>query len=199
MDESMTIDEILISQQWAMFAPTTANDLLWDYPELQKVEPFKVLAIQPQKMLFVYFYGCKMSRAMDLIEDKERIRYALRMAWKDKVPQDIQRKYIDGKWGDDVQAAIDAMRAYEPEPRIVMKLMCLRMMGRLKRIMDKKEPSELKEVKDYLSAMSSAMALMKDLQPFMEHNAFGITTKTNKNDLLDRPGAMMEFLHNNDN
>ena len=193
----MNLEEIIDSKPWAMFTPGTKADLLTEYPELRSVEAFMQLSGSPKKMLFVYYYGSKMSRGRELVSDEDRITFAIRMAWGAKPPKEIMETYPVRKWGKDVSAAIHAMAGYEPEPRIAMKLTCMKLIGRVKALLDIPPPpdaSDYNMVSKYFSMLKDGMALMDTLTPMTEHAAFGVTEKR-ESTLREEEGAIMEILN----
>lgn len=195
MTEETTLEQLLSQPHWMMFLPSTARDAMSEFPELNKAEPFQRLIGKPQRFMFVLYYANRMSRAQELVDDRDRIRFALHMAYKGEVPADIERAYLNHKWGEDVTAAINAMRNYDPVPRMIMKATALMMMRRVKRILDMPPPAgaDWEDNGKYFKALKEGMALVDELQPLTEPNAYGIVRQSSEQ--LREEGAMMERLH----
>lgn len=199
MAEDTSIDALIATGRYSLWHPTSKGDLLLDYPDLRDVKEFMDVG-NPSKMLFVWFYACKTSRARELHDDTLRIKYALRAAWGPKPPKDIQEAFVNKKWGAVMQKAIDQMRTYEPEPRMKMKLICSQNLERVKQMLESNKdnkPSDWKETENYFSAIKQGVLLIQQLQPHTEFAALGVVEKTREQE--EEEGAIMEWLHNQDN
>ena len=92
-----------------------------------------------------------------------------------------------------MEEAIMAMRAYEPEPRMVMKLMAGEQIARVKQMMEDRteEPKTWEEKLEYVKFTKAGFDLLRDLQPLTEPSALGITIK-NVEQIEDEGMAMSE-------
>lgn len=173
-------DELIAKGRFQLFYPTSKGDILVDYPELRKVPSF--MALTPQQMIFVWWYAARWSPARELQEDKDRIAYAMRKAWP-MTPSDILKHYPEREWGAKVDAAIRDMMSYEPLPRVMMKVTCQRIIGKIKRVTEIDEP-KFQDFKDkteffrateaYLRAMKTGIDMLDSLLPYTEKGAFGV-------------------------
>lgn len=192
------IDLLIATGKYSLWHPTSKGDLLLDYPDLRDVVEF-VSVNNPRKMLFIWFYACRTSRARELTDDAQRIKYAVLAAWGNDPPRDILDEFTKKKWGPVVQAAIDKMRSYEPEPRMKMKLIASQNMDRVKNILESTDSEALtswREKGDYFSAVKQSIALIQELQPLTEFAALGVVEKTREQE--EEEGSIMERLHNMD-
>lgn len=174
--EAINIDELL-SRKYSLFHPRSKMDLMMDYPELRNIPALKL--DNPKKLLFVWAYACRCSRARELTDKRDRIRYAMHFAWGKNPPKDIRETYPEERWGQRVQEAIEAMNAFEPAPRMLMKVMAGAQMERVKKMMEerKDEPKTWDEKLDYVKFVKSGFDLLRDLQPLTEVSALGVVLK----------------------
>lgn len=195
LTDSATLDELLAQPHWMMFLPSTARDAMSQFPELNKEEAFQRLIGKPKQFLFVLHYANRMSRAMTLHDDRDRIKYALGLAYGKNVPKDIEKDYLNHKWGQDISAAINVMRNYDPMPRMLLKMTTIKVMQRVKRILDMPPPKgdDWEENDRFFRATKTGMALLEELRPLTEPGAYGIVAQTSEQ--LRAEGAMMERLH----
>lgn len=197
IDLDKSVEDIIAERQWTMFYPMSKAEIFLDYPELAKLPEFMALAGKPKQLRFVWFYACKASRARELHDDSDRIRYALLAAWDLEVPKEIETKYMARKWPDNVSKAIEVMRGYEMEPRLVRMISAQKMLRTVTTIVNRKPPAEgakWSEVGDYLDALKKAQALSDSLAQFTEPYAFGVSPK--KKEQVLEEGTIMERLHN---
>lgn len=177
-DAGSEIDRLLATGRYSMFNPTSTGDLVLDYPELRKVESFSNTKLKPRQMLFVWHYACRASRSQELVDDKDRIRYAVIKAWGKEFPQPIMDQYLSRQWGAEVEAAIRDMRGFEFGPRVRMKLQCAQVMERVEALLGQPAPPAKEgwgARNEYFKAVAAGMALQRELLPYTEHNAFGIS------------------------
>lgn len=194
--EDKTVEELIAERQWTMFYPMSKAEIFLDYPELARLPEFMALAGKPAQLRFVWFFACKASRARELHNESDRIRYAVLAAWDLEPPKDVMAKYLLKKWPPAVSAAIEVMRGYELEPRIIRMLSAQKMLRTIASIVNRPAPdarAKWSEVGDYLDALKKAEALNAELAKFMEPNAFGVTVK--KKEQEEQEGAIMERLH----
>ena len=178
MMKAIDIDALLNLHPYSMWQPKSKLDLFLDFPDLRTVPALKLDS--PKKLLFVWYYACRCSRAKELNEKRERITYAVKMAWGKRPPKDILEAYLEERWGKAVEEAISAMRTYEPEPRMIMKLMAGEQIIRIKQMMEDRtdEPKTWDEKLAYVKFTKAAFEQLRDLQPLTEPAALGITIKT---------------------
>jgi hypothetical protein len=193
----MTIDELMATQRYQLWNPNSKGDLLIEHPELRKVASF--MSLTPRKMLFVWWYACKWSPAMKLVDDKDRIGYSLFRAYGKRVPKDIDETFHKHTWGEEVSQAIADMSGFEPGPRVMMKLMCQDIMDKVKSILSEPAPSngDWSEAKEYFQALKLGQDLLNGLLPYIEKNAFGITVSDKTEE--EEEGEVIEWLHNTRN
>lgn len=154
------IDALLQENAYSMFMPNDRNDLLTDYPELQKVPSLR--AIKPKEVLFVWYYACKASPGVrKLHTEKERIEFAVRAAWETPTKEMLE-KYGNKKWGQAIDQAISDMRRYELQPRIINKLLCERIQRNIQDVIDTDMSMAVAwgDKKDALAAMDKAMDML---------------------------------------
>ena len=190
------IDNLIASGRFSLWHPSSKGDLFLDYPALRTVQEFKDLN-NPKKLLFVWFFACKTSRARELHDEQYRIKYALRAAWGEYPPKDVHDTYMKKQWGSAMDAAIAKMRSYEPEPRMRMKFIADQQIRKVQEMLETtsdKEMATWKEKDDYFSAVKSGAALIQQLQPLTEFSALGIVEKTEEQE--EEEGEVMEWLHN---
>lgn len=198
---STAVDEMIATKRFQMFNPTSKGDLRMDYPELWKIESFA--ALNPKKMLFVWWYAARWSPTMNITDEKDRIAYSLYRAYGSKLPKDIEEPYLKKNWGDEIAKAIADMRGFEPMPRVIMKLTCMDLMDKVKRLLGQAAPEEgengieWSDVKEYFQAVKLGMEVQNNLLPFTEHSAFGITQVESTEE--EEEGEIIEFYHNNRN
>lgn len=189
------IDILLATGKFSLFHPTSKGDLLLEYKELRQMESFMALE-NPKKMLFVWFYACKCSRARELHDEADRIQYAIHAAWKGRAPKEVTQEYPNRKWGTKVQAAIDDMRAYEPEPRILLKLMAMQTVEDVKKLFedDVNTLQDWDQKQKFIKARREGLELVRQLIPLLEERALGVVEKTVEQE--EEEGAVMSMLHN---
>jgi hypothetical protein len=175
---SITIDELIRKGSYAVFHPLSKLDLRFDHPELKDSKAMKL--DNPRKSVFVWHYANKCSRARELHDDRQRIAYAMRMAWGTKVPPEIKETYPERRWGQAVQEAIDQMRRYEPEPRMIMKLLAVREMEKVQKMLEENAeiPKTGSELEKYMKARQESFKLLDYLRPMTELLALGVTEIT---------------------
>lgn len=189
----ITPEELIASGQFSWCHPTSKGDLLLDYPMLREQQVFMDLD-SPRKLLFVWFYACKASRARELPDDKERIRYALMCAWGTKWPKEVNT-FIDGRWGKEVQDAIAVMRDIEPGPYIMRRVMCARDIDRVRRMLAEEPMENLPpdEKLKFFKAVQGGYELLDQLLAKVQEGSSGVVKKTEE--MVRVPGQIMELLH----
>lgn len=190
------IEYLMMLRRYSTFWPKSKNDLLMDYPELRKVKSFADID-NPRKMLFVYFYACRISPIVRVFqEDSKRIEAAMKEAWGKRIPKEIKDAYMQRDFGDEIANAIEDMRAYIPEGRVRMKLLFMRALERVQELMDG-DTSKLKDWDDigkYFKAMENGTELLKKLLPLAEERALGVTEAEDEED----DGEYMEIFTRED-
>lgn len=163
------------SGRYSLFHPGNKANLLSDFPELRKIASFMELD-SPKKLLFVWYYACKASPAREILDESERIRYALRKAWGDRVPKEIEEPYTRKGWGTEVGSAIADMAAYEPELRIRLKAVCKQHIEILENLITQRpKDGEYDKMQDYLKMVQVSLATVQQFMPLAEGKALGVT------------------------
>jgi len=172
----MTIEERLDIDRFSLYHPMTAVDLLMDYPELRKVGPFMRLRDKnPRKLVFVWWYACKASPAMMIVDDAQRIKYAMLKTWGERVPADVEKELVNRQWGADVSEAIASIRAYEPHMRVRMRLLAEIKFHEAQKLMEAPASAiEAGEKMEHFKMVAEGMKLIRDLLPMMEIGAHGV-------------------------
>ena len=173
-----TVDELIAEGRFSMWHLMSKGDMMIDYPEMRKYPAFT--AIKGAKLLFVWFYACRCSRAMELPNKKDRIKYAMRATWGDKIPKDVQETFPEERWGNAMHTAIDTMRAFQPGPRMMLKLVASQQIEKVKRLLDADigDLAEWSEKLEFIKASKAGTELIASLQPLTEHTVLGIVEKT---------------------
>jgi hypothetical protein len=189
----VTIDYLLATGRYSMFNPTSKGDLTLDYPELRKIPSFD--ALRPKHMLFVWHYACRASRASELHDDKDRMRYAVMRVWGRTPPKEIAETFMVGKWKKEIDDAIHDIRGFEVWPRLMMKLMCTQLVERVKRMLDAPvgELQGWDQKLEYFKAGKEGVALLQSIMPYTEHGVFGLSEVSD--DQEEEEGRVMEWLH----
>lgn len=195
MKDGERIDEALALRRYSMFFPGTRNDLLLEYPELRKVPEIAKLNDRPKWLLFVWYYACKASPVMDLIDDKARIELAVRAAFGDPAPKDIMAQCVSHKWDADVAEALVVMGRFELGVRTRNRLLVERVQKNIQAMLDK-DPKwlllqDIDIQKQYVDMASKAMPMLKGLQETAE-GGYGVK-ETEEKEL--KPGETMAHLH----
>ena len=129
-DKEKKIDSI---KNFSMFYPRTKNGLLYDYPELRKIESFEKL--NRTEMLFVWFYACKASPFSYEEDEKVKIEEALKASYG-RSYRGVFSKYVVGDFPEKTRAAIADMRKFEVGPRVKAKMMVEKIMQNYEEIID---------------------------------------------------------------
>lgn len=169
------VEDLSRYNRYALFQPRNKRNMLSDYPELKNLKEFTDLE-NPKKMVFVWYYACKVSPARDLHDDKERIRYAVSRAWNNRPPAGLLDEYLAHRWGVDVDDAIARMASYEPELRIRLKLACARHLQDFEKLVtEKPENTNFANMPDYIKIVKSSLELIQQMIPIAEGKAIGVT------------------------
>jgi hypothetical protein len=114
-----------------LFGPKTNKSLLRQYPELAQVKEFK--AISGDDLVFAWYLGNQSSPIdpdwEDAIKFKTAASYAIKEASK-------RQKYASGDIPENVKEAIEKMKAYSPEARMVAKRMIQTMFQNFQKLVD---------------------------------------------------------------
>lgn len=172
-----TVDELIATGRLSQWHPMSKGDLLVEYPELQDNPALKL--DNPKKLLFAWFYGHRCSRGMELHDDKDRIRYALLAAWGPRPPKEIAELYVEKRWGQAVQAAIDTMRGMNPGGRMAQKLIASQQIEKVKRILDANIDTlgTWEERLEFIKVAKAGTELIAQLLPLTEEKALGVVEK----------------------
>ena len=171
-------EQAVASGRYSLFQPSNKGNLLSDFPELRKVQSFMDID-NPRKMLFVWYYACKVSPARDILDDTDRIKFAMAKAWDGRVPKEIEGPYLKRAWGDEIAQAIADMSAYEPELRIRLKITCAQHIEILEGLISQKpKDGEWGNMLEYLKVVQQSLATVKEFMPLAEGKALGVTAVT---------------------
>lgn len=136
-----------------MFMPGSRDDLLLEYPELQDIPSMNALRGKPKELLFVWYYACKASPAMELNSHGERVEFALQAVYKGKAPEEVVLRYKDKRWSPEIGRAIPDMQAFELGVRVKNRLLLEKMQNDILFIIGSKDArgiSDTEEQKEYL-------------------------------------------------
>lgn len=190
-----TIESMLATRRYSMFFPGSRNDLLLEYPDLRSIPSIKKVGDKPKELLFVWYYACKASPAMALVDDRSRIEFALKAVWGDPVPADVHSRFINHKWGETVSMAIDDMRKFELGPRVMSKLIVERTIRNIAKLLDVDADSiasnDWDTKKAYMDVAVKGTQALMGLQAKADGD-FGVR-EVGEADL--RPGETMMALH----
>lgn len=195
MSDHQRIDDLLATRRYSMFFPGTRNDLLLEYPELRGIPSIRKAGDKPKDLLFVWYYACKASPAMELVDDKARIEFALKAVWGDPVPKDVHARFISHKWGEEVSAAIDDMRRFELGPRVRAKLLLERALDNMTALVDKSKyevaSMDIDDQKNYTAIVGKVLSDIMPRIKEMEGN-YGVRELGESE---YKPGEVMMNLH----
>lgn len=165
----------MLKRKFSLFWPHNKSDLLNDYTELRRLKVFTDL--EPRKMLFVWFYSCRISPIVQGIQDDtQRIEEAIKEAWGKNPSKEIKEKYLMRQWGPEMSRAITAMRGYIPGVRIRMKLLMTETVDKVQALLDA-DVSGLNtwtQKREYFDAVAAANKLFKEMLPMLEEGAMGV-------------------------
>lgn len=119
------------SEKIILFGPKTNKSLLRQYPELANVPEFK--AIAGEEVLFAWYFGNQSSPVDPDWSETIRFKTAASYAIKEEKKR---QKYATGDIPENVKKAIEKMRAYSPEARMVAKRMIQTIFNNFQKLVD---------------------------------------------------------------
>lgn len=126
------------TEEYSIFKPKSSRSIFFDYPELRKVEAFRTL--NPDDMLFVWFYACEVSPYFDIEKDRERVERCIEASYLRKGKKNITEKEAEnlknGKFTEKLQAAISEMFKFKVGPRVLGLKMLEKGFDNLQKILD---------------------------------------------------------------
>lgn len=144
---------LLATRRYSMFMPGSRDDLLLEYPELQDIPSMNALRGKPKELLFVWYYACKASPAMELTSHGERVEFATNAVYRGKPPLEVVQRYKDKRWSPEIARAIPDMQAFELGVRVKNRLILEKMQNDILFIIGSKDAMHIKnteEQKQYL-------------------------------------------------
>lgn len=186
---------LMMKRRYSLFWPKGRADLLLDYPDLRRVQAFMKLD-EPRKMLFVWFYACRISPIVENIpDDAGRIRESIKEAWRGKASPELIEKYTKKGWGPEVGAAIIAMRAYMADARIRLRLLLESNISRVQTLLegDVKGLVTWRQRREFFEAVTAGTDLIGKMLPMVEEDALGVVDITDEK--VWGEGKAMEVVH----
>lgn len=181
---------MLATRRYSMFMPGNREDLLVEYPELQDIPSFNALKGKPKELLFVWYYACKASPAMELNSHGERVEFALESVYKGKPPAEVIQRYKDKRWSPEIARAIPDMQGFELGVRVKQRLMVEFTLNNLLKIINVNvdELLTMEEKKEYADFAEKAMKVIANITQKAEGN-YGVKEIAIED---ESPGAVRE-------
>ena len=120
--------------KYSMFRPKSKRGLLADYPELK--DYFDTGGLNRSEMLFVWYYGCRVSPLFDLEDDRTKIEQCLDASFGYKITNEDREKWMSGGIPHKILEAIESMQKFQPGPRVRAMLMTERMLNNIEEIIN---------------------------------------------------------------
>lgn len=131
---------------YSMFHPSSKRSLFTDHPELKKAfdsaSHTKASNYSRGEMLFVWFYGCRLSPFYHIEEDRKKIKECLDASIGRKMFKPDFERWMSGNFPEKIRLGIEIMEGFQPGPRIRAKKMVEQMIEDLEIMVAEAKPKK---------------------------------------------------------
>lgn len=199
-------DAAIDLKQLSMFYPKTKKGLLLDYPEIEKMEVFRI--ISKLELLFVWYFACKSSPFYKEEDRRIRAEKSLIEAFGLNKAEQLKSVYMAGNFSEKIRNAVKEMEAFEIGPRIKAKIMVEKVMDNFMKLVDtdvetafknKEKEEDFVKRKSYVDASAKIIEKLPTLINQAERG-FGISEKEEGEVVeIDSEELIDKFLTTQDN
>jgi len=193
--------------EYSIFKPTNSRSIFIDYPELRKIEAFRLL--KDYEMLFVWYYGCESSPFYSLKDERDRVSKCLERSYKSDSKKRISQKEEDemllGVFTPKIQRAIDEMLKFRVSSRIRSMMIIEKGFKNMESILDidasdssyfldKDDEVDFAKKKAYVETLAKSVDLMPKLVSLLE-GKFGLTKEDGGDDAAFEGESLIDNYH----